>query len=36
MAPLAMRALVGTPRWMLEAAPRAAIAPVATAPWATA
>ena len=36
MAPLDTGALVGTPRCTLPAAPRAATAPVATAPWATA
>ena len=36
MAPEAMRALVGTPRCTLAPAPRAATAPVATAPCATA
>ena len=36
IAPEAMRALVGTPRVTLAPAPRALIAPVETAPWATA
>ena len=35
VAPFAMRAAVGTPRVTEVAAPRAAIAPVVSAPWAT-